>query len=121
VGEIPHNAPQSDRIRFRVAGRVQGVGFRAYTVRAASLKGLSGWVRNTWDGRVEGEAEGPPDALSAFVVDLRQGPGTSFVEHLAVDPLPALGDTSAFRMSPDTQSDPRSDTYGAPKVIRSGG
>lgn len=92
---------EAARVRFRVAGRVQGVGYRAFAVRAAAEAGISGWVRNTWDGRVEGEAEGTTKALAAFLADLRSGPSTGFVQSLATDPLPALGETSAFRIRRD--------------------
>ena len=45
-------------VRVLVAGRVQGVGFRYYTVRVAAKLGLAGYVRNLRDGRVEAYAEG---------------------------------------------------------------
>ena len=91
----------ADRIRFRVAGRVQGVGFRAFVQWTASRLGIAGWVRNTWDGAVEGEAEGDPDALLALRTELRRGPGTSFVENLNVESIPAIGEDGAFRIRRD--------------------
>jgi acylphosphatase len=45
------------RARISVSGRVQGVGYRAFTVRVANERGLVGGVRNCEDGRVELEAE----------------------------------------------------------------
>ena len=41
-----------------VQGKVQGVGFRAFTEYQATQRGLHGWVRNLQDGTVEVEAEG---------------------------------------------------------------
>lgn len=90
-----------ERIRFRVTGRVQGVGFRAFVQWNASRLGLEGWVRNTWDGSVEGEAEGSPEALAELRAALRTGPGTSFVESLAVEPAPATGRPGPFRVARD--------------------
>ncbi len=92
----------AERIRFRVAGRVQGVGFRAFVQREASLLGLAGWVRNTWDGRVEGEAEGDSERLGRFQGSLRQGPPGSFVESCVVEPAPALGFDGPFRIARDS-------------------
>lgn len=49
------------------SGRVQGVGFR-YTVRETAAElGLTGWVKNLWDGRVEVMAEGEEDSLKDFL------------------------------------------------------
>ena len=54
------------------AGDVQGVGFRA---TAASLArrhpAVRGWVRNLPDGRVELLADGPAEAVEAFLADVR--------------------------------------------------
>ena len=51
------------RRRFRVSGRVQGVGFRMWTLRRARDLGLRGTVANERDGSVVVEAEGEPAAL----------------------------------------------------------
>src|SRR5918994_4386827 len=48
--------------RYLVRGRVQGVGFRYYTHRAAVQAGVQGWVRNNPDGTVEIAAAGGTDA-----------------------------------------------------------
>lgn len=68
--------------RWLVAGRVQGVGFRAFVVRCARSRGLRGWVRNLPDGRVEVAGEGEPAELDALEEDLRQGPRGSRVGEL---------------------------------------
>ena len=59
---------------YFVQGQVQGVGFRWFVRRAAQELGLTGWVRNLADGRVEAEASGPEEALAAFERRLRDGP-----------------------------------------------
>jgi len=61
-------------MHFIVAGRVQGVWFRASTKRQADAFGLSGWVRNLRDGRVEGMARGTDAVLAEFHRWLQRGP-----------------------------------------------
>ncbi|MFV0283827.1 MAG: acylphosphatase [Castellaniella sp.] len=69
-----------------VEGRVQGVGFRAATVRQAHLLKLGGWVRNLADGRVEVLIQGEHTAIDQMLSWLLQGPpaarvtGVSHVE-----------------------------------------
>lgn len=75
------------RLRIRVTGVVQGVGFRYYVVRRARLLGLAGWTKNRGDGSVEIEAVGAPGPLNAFVEDVRIGPPGAHVTGLAVDRL----------------------------------
>jgi acylphosphatase len=72
------------RIHVLVSGRVQGVFFRDHTRRWATSLGLSGWVKNLWDGRVEVLAEGEKGNLEALVAKLEQGPPSASVENLAV-------------------------------------
>lgn len=69
-------------IRFRVTGHVQGVGFRAFTHDTAWKLGVRGWCRNTADGAVEGEADGDPDRLDAFVAAIERGPPASRVQQV---------------------------------------
>jgi len=61
-------------INFVVTGRVQGVGFRWSTRAKARQLGITGWVRNCVDGRVEGEASGTRSAVAALLEWLRAGP-----------------------------------------------
>ncbi len=68
-----------------VKGRVQGVGFRAFTQDHALRKGLHGWVRNLSDGTVEVQAEGQKSNLEAFIQVLQQGPPFSRVMDILVD------------------------------------
>jgi acylphosphatase len=58
----------------RIRGRVQGVGYRAWTQRTAKKLKLVGWVRNLSDGSVEAQAQGSPDAISAFLSACQSGP-----------------------------------------------
>jgi len=72
------------RFRIFISGLVQGVGFRAYTQRIAESYGLSGWVRNLPDGRVEVLVEGDEEVLCHFVKDLWKGPRLSRVDKLEI-------------------------------------
>lgn len=65
-----------------VRGRVQGVGFRWSTARAAKGHGVAGWVRNLIDGRVEAHLEGEPQAIEALVAWLSKGPPGARVDGL---------------------------------------
>jgi len=68
-----------------VEGRVQGVGFRWSTRRAARDCGVVGRVSNLADGRVEVIAEGPEDAMKRFLGWLAEGPSAARVDRLVVD------------------------------------
>ena len=59
---------------FTVAGRVQGVGFRAWSERQARKLNLSGWVRNLSDGRVEIMVEGEEKDELSFWQACQKGP-----------------------------------------------
>ena len=77
------------RGRISVSGRVQGVGYRAFTVRAATERGLVGGVRNCEDGRVELEAEGSKDRIMSLIAALKVGPPASRVTDVRVEWGPA--------------------------------
>jgi acylphosphatase len=72
------------RRRVIVHGQVQGVFFRDTTRRLAERNGVTGWVRNTWDGTVEAVFEGEPDAVERLVDFCRKGPRGAFVERVDV-------------------------------------
>ena len=61
-------------VGVRVKGRVQGVGFRAWTRGEAERRGLAGYVRNEADGSVSAVITGPADAVSGMLERLWQGP-----------------------------------------------
>jgi len=68
-----------ERRHLWVRGRVQGVWYRGSCAEEAELLGLSGWVRNLPDGRVEVVAEGDPDAVQQLVDWCWQGPPSARV------------------------------------------
>lgn len=85
------------RLHAVVHGRVQGVGFRAYTVTSANRLELTGWVRNRYNGTVETIAEGPQSVLNVFIKDLERGPGPSNVTHLNIEWQTPTGEFPDFR------------------------
>lgn len=68
--------------RFLVHGRVQGVGFRWFVMRAANRLRIAGYVRNLPDGDVEVCASGAPEALESLERDLASGPPGARVERV---------------------------------------
>ena len=71
--------------RYRVSGRVQGVGFRWWTRRLGIQLGLRGDVRNKSDGSVEALACGALEDLRVFEERLRRGPPVSRVDLVEVE------------------------------------
>ena len=67
---------------FTVTGRVQGVGFRAWAQRQGEKLGLSGWVRNLSDGRVEIKIKGSEEAENNFWQAWYKGPLWARVDNL---------------------------------------
>jgi len=67
-----------------VHGMVQGVGFRYSTIREAEERGLTGWVRNTYEGTVEAVFEGEKDDVEDIVAWCRRGPVSADVSKVDV-------------------------------------
>jgi len=65
-----------------IRGRVQGVGFRAWTEVTALERGLEGWVRNRRDGSVEALFIGLEHAVAAMIEECRLGPPGARVDFL---------------------------------------
>ena len=75
---------------LRIAGRVQGVGYR-YALRTEALaNGVSGWVRNRRDGTVEAVLQGAPAAVDAVIAWARRGPPAARVD--GIDARAAQGE-----------------------------
>ena len=92
----PMDTSSHQRLSARVVGRVQGVYFRAFTRNQARRLGLSGWVRNDYDGSVYLEAEGPRAILDMLLATLRRGPSEARVDRVEVDWSEATGDYDGF-------------------------
>ena len=81
------------RVRVLIAGRVQGVWFRASAQEQAHRLGLSGWVRNRSDGRVEACFEGNDADVDAAIAWCRDGPSMASVQSVEVTAEPTEGDS----------------------------
>lgn len=82
------------RLDATVHGRVQGVGFRYFVLRAASGRALQGWVANEPDGTVRCVAEGRRQDLEALLTVLQEGPGGARIDRVTTSWSSATG---AFR------------------------
>ena len=83
----------------RISGRVQGVGFRAWTEQRANALGLSGWVRNCANGEVEAVFSGPAEAVERCSPPAARGRASREVERGAS----SVGDGGrAWRSGPFT-------------------
>jgi acylphosphatase len=72
------------RNRVLISGQVQGVYFRDWYRRLALQYGVTGWVRNLPDGRVEAVLEGPADEVHRLVDSAHQGPSSATVTSVTV-------------------------------------
>lgn len=87
---------ETKRVRVTAGGRVQGVFFRDSTRKEAERLGVTGWVANRPDGRVEAEFQGPAEAVDEAVAFVRRGPGRANVTELDVEDLEPVEDASGF-------------------------
>lgn len=80
--------------RLRIAGLVQGVGYREWMVRQANRLGVTGWVRNRSDGTVEALVDGDTAAVEELLRACRLGPpgaSVSLIREDLADPLEEPG------------------------------
>jgi acylphosphatase len=87
------------RVTVVIRGRVQGVAFRYYTRHRALELGVTGWVRNLPDGRVEGLFEGDATAVEGLVEWCHSGPPSAQVECLDVTDGAYSGEFSTFMIT----------------------
>jgi acylphosphatase len=87
------------RAHVLVEGHVQGVFFRAETREAAQRFGVTGWVRNLHDGRVEAVFEGGEEEVERAVAWCHKGPPHAVVTHVEATREPATGTFSTFSIS----------------------
>ena len=87
----------TERMTARIAGRVQGVGFRWWARRQALALGVTGWVMNGDDERsVSLVAEGEPSALDELQRRLHVGPQGAHVDSVRAARAPASGEFDGF-------------------------
>ncbi|MEE3468164.1 MAG: acylphosphatase [Eubacterium sp.] len=85
------------RRSYRFYGQVQGVGFRYHASMAARGLGLTGWVRNEYDGTVTMEAQGPEPLLTQLVSQL-QGDRYIDIDGVEMKEIPEREDERGFRV-----------------------
>jgi len=86
------------RAHVWISGRVQGVFFRAHTKEVAEKLGLTGWVRNLPDGRVEAVFEGEEEAVKEAIEWCKRGPPLARVEKVEVRYEDPTGKFRDFRI-----------------------
>lgn len=86
-------------VLVRVTGRVQGVGFRYWTLEEATRLGLKGWVRNEPDGSVRALIAGSHDAVALMLEAFRQGPSGAEVGHVETAPVDPSNWPTDFRIN----------------------
>lgn len=84
------------RVHLFISGRVQGVYFRAHTRDEARKLGLTGWVKNLYDGRVESVFEGEDEDIQSMISWCRKGPPHAAVTDVSVEGEPYGGEFSDF-------------------------
>jgi len=82
-----------------VSGRVQGVCFRDYTQRWASSLGLTGWVKNLSDGRVEALVNGDEDNIRKLIKEIKEGPSIARVDNTDIEWSDYKGEFSDFKIT----------------------
>lgn len=80
----PPSQPPSCAIHLLISGTVQGVAYRYHTRQQAQALGVTGWVRNLPDRRVEAWIEGEKTPVEALVQWCHQGPPAAIVSHVEV-------------------------------------
>ncbi|MCK4375613.1 MAG: acylphosphatase [Candidatus Brocadiae bacterium] len=87
------------RAHVVISGRVQGVWFRGTTHEEARALGLTGWVRNRWDGSVEAVFEGPRGKVRRMVAWCHRGPRLAQVTSVDLKWEEATGEFSRFSVA----------------------
>lgn len=82
---------ESRAVEVRVTGLVQGVFYRARCAEEAARLGVTGWVRNEYDGSVRARFEGSADAVDAMVAWCRGGSPRAVVDRVDVTDAPVEG------------------------------
>jgi len=97
-GDSNQMSGENKAVRLVVSGLVQGVGFRWYVKRVADDYGVTGFVRNLYDGSVETVAEGDSSAVHGFVDELKVGPSSAHVTGINIEWLNYEGKFKGFNI-----------------------
>ena len=91
------NEEKLKSVHIVIQGDVQMVGYRYYAQMIANKLGISGSVKNLYNGNVEIKACGPENILENFINYIKQGPSLAYVENITITPLNETL-TSGFRI-----------------------
>lgn len=86
------------RVHVLIFGKVQGVSFRYHTYELAKKLGITGWVRNTSDGKVEAVFEGDRDKIEKILEFCKRGPSLARVEKVEVKEEKFKGEFKDFKI-----------------------
>jgi acylphosphatase len=95
--------PDSVTRRLRITGKVQGVGYRAWTAHRARKLGLVGWVRNLTDGSVEAMIQGPRETLAEMIAACHAGPPLARVTEVKSEDVEGRETFAAFTQQPTAE------------------
>jgi acylphosphatase len=93
-------AEEMVRLHATIEGYVQGVSFRYFVTKVAINLGVTGWVRNRYDGSVEVLAEGTRSSLDKLLAELRKGPPSALVTGLEHEWQTATREFPDFNIRP---------------------
>lgn len=86
------------RVHVTITGRVQGVGFRYSALSRAQELGLTGWVKNTFDRKVEAVIEGDENSVETMLKWCQNGPAMAFVSNLEINRKEYTGEFDSFKI-----------------------
>ena len=84
------------RVHLYISGRVQGVGYRYSTYNLAQKLGIFGWVKNTYDGKVEAVFEGDSKLVEEMVNWCYKGPSMATVTNIEIHKEPYAAEFQNF-------------------------
>ena len=87
-----------ERYHLLISGEVQAVGFRYFAYDEANQLGLTGYVGNLYDNRVEIEVQGDSRQIDTYIKILKEGNGHSKVDDIEVEKAQLLDDEDSFRI-----------------------
>jgi acylphosphatase len=87
-----------EELKAILKGRVQGVGFRYFTVKEAERLGLKGYVKNLPGGEVEIVAQGDKDSLKKLVSRVKEGPSAAVVKDVNTNYRPLQREYAGFNV-----------------------
>ena len=88
----------STRAHIFVEGKVQGVYYRVWVRTQAEKLGLTGWVKNLADGRVEAVFEGPKDKVEEIISKCKIGSSVAGVKRIDIKREKATGEHAGFEI-----------------------